>query len=416
MSTIRLGLICGKEFDFVDTPGSMVDTSFLADLPQAYRKRADKPRQFWPGMSQDNADYISIDVAIAWYIQKHYSDIEVDFIFPEDITVDRLKSNVCNFVIGYDAVDAICESQERMEEVYNAFKRSGNILPSFEVQESVWLKSKYMQKALDEGIAIAPTIFAERGSRRPDVLLQEIKARGWQTFIIKQSYACGSMGVTKLHVQDCEEKPEILEEYFQSWSECPEYIVQEFIEGFCRNWEVKLYWFNGQFQYAMGHKSAVAAGQKASMVTDEGLPQELLEQAKKFGKQALQALPQETAPNGMPIEGALIRTDIGISDSQLHDKDYAHWDGSCQMLFLNEIELSACTWFCRALKWDSLPHWADLWVGKAREIAEKMTVVPEAKKESDFRSASIETCLISDTMSVSSGKCDKSSDSDDASE
>jgi hypothetical protein len=231
------------------------------------------------------------------------------------------------------------------------------------------------------------------------------------------------MGVKKLQTKDCEQKPEILEEYFSTWSECPEFIVQEFIEGFCRNWEVKCYWFNGEFLFAMGHRATVslADGEKASMVLEEELPEGFLQQAKEVGQQSLKALPQLTAPNGSPIGMTLIRTDIGISDSQLHDKDFAHWDGSSKMFFLNELECSATTYFPRALKYDSMPLWADLWASKAREIAQKMGIMAlkpmDAKKEADFRSASIETCLISDTASVSSDKgsnsaLDKSSDSE----
>jgi hypothetical protein len=98
----RVGFILGKEFDFVDCPGSLVDTSFLKDLPSEYRKRSEKPRMTWPGMTTDAHDYISADLAIAWYIKKNYPELDVDFIFPQDIKLDRLKSNICNFVLGYD--------------------------------------------------------------------------------------------------------------------------------------------------------------------------------------------------------------------------------------------------------------------------------------------------------------------------
>jgi len=365
---VRVGFILGKEFDFVDAPGSVVDTSFLDDLPKEYRKRAEQPRMVWPGMTVDNKDNISVDVALAWYIHKHYKDIDVDFIFPEDITLERLKSNHCNFVTGYDILDALCEGEKQLAQVTNAFQHCGNIMPSWEVQEAIYLKSKYMKKAITAGVPVAPTIFAAKESRSPEGLLQEIRARGWKTFIVKQSYSCGSIGFKKLEVADCEANPKILEEYFESYPECPEYVVQEFVEGFCRNWEVRCFWFNGEFLYAMANRAAVstAEGEKVGIITGSDIPEDFLEQAKKIGKEALKSLPEVTS------DATCIRTDIGCSDSPIHDKDFAHWNNNNKTFFLNEIEYGGTTYFARALKFDCIPLWAKHYANKAQEIHDKM--------------------------------------------
>jgi len=367
--SIRAGFILGKEFDFVDAEGSVVDTDFLDDLPSVYRQRSEKPRMTWPGMNVSNKDHISVDIAIAWYIKKHYSDIEVDFVMPGDITAERLKSNLCNFVIGYDILDAMVEGPEQLAQVTEAFKTCGNIMPSWEVQEAIYMKSVYMKQAMAAGVPVAPTIFAGK-DRSPSCLLQEIKARGWKTFILKQSYSCGSIGFTKLDVEECERKPEILEEYFQTYLECPEFVVQEFIAGFCRNWEVRCFWFNGKFLYAMANRAAVSTGEneKVGIITEDEIPPEFLENAKRIGEEALKALPQLTTPGGHPTGMTCIRTDIGCSDSQIYDKDYT-WDASKKTFFLNEIEYGGTTYFARALKFDCVPLWAELYASKAREIA-----------------------------------------------
>merc|ERR1719379_1606705 len=372
---LRVGFILGKEFDFVDAPGSVVDCSFLDDLPKEYRQRSEQPRMQWPGMTVDNKDNISVDVAIAWYIKKHYADIEGDFIFPQDITLDRLKSNLCNFITGYDILDALCEGEEQLAQVTDAFRNCGNIMPSWEVQEAIYMKSKYMKKAIDAGVPVAPTIFAAKEDRSPEALLQQIKARGWKAFIIKQSYSCGSVGFTKLQVADCEANPKELNEYFETWADCPEYVVQEFIEGFCRNWEVRCFWFNGEFQYAMANRAAVstADGEKVGIITGDDIPKDFLEEAKKIGKEALKSLPQLTTPDGSPIGmPTCIRTDIGCSDSPVNDKDYAHWNANSRTYFLNEIEYGGTTYFARALKFDCIPLWAELYATKAQEIHDKM--------------------------------------------
>jgi len=409
--SIRVGFILGKEFDFVDAPGSVVDTTFLDDIPDKYRERAEQPRMTWPGMTVDNKDHISVDVAIAWYIEKHYPEIEVDFIFPQDITLDRLKLNLCNFITGYDILDALCEGEEQLAAVTNAFQNCGNIMPSWEVQEAIYLKSKYMKKALDAGIPVAPTIFASKDSRSPDSLLQEIKARGWKAFIIKQSYSCGSIGFKKLQVSDCEANPSILEEYFTTWSECPEYVVQEFIEGFCRNWEVRCFWFNGEFLYAMANRAAVstAEGETVGIITGDDIPQDFLEEAKRIGKEALKALPQLTTPDGHPICNTCIRTDIGCSDSQVHDKDYKHWNANSRTFFLNEIEYGGTTYFARALKFDCIPLWSSLYVTKAQEIFKLMNSCEVIEPEDEFKAIMEEATSDPDEV-CSSGESTASSE------
>lgn len=363
---IRVGFIIGKEFDFVDSPGSVVDTSFLEDLPSEYRKRSEKPRMTWPGMAASTTDYISTDLAIAWYIKKHYPNIDVDFIFPQDIKLDRLKSNTCNFVIGYDILDALCEGEEQLSEVQNAFQNCGNIMPSWEVQESIYMKSHYMKKASDLGIAVAPTLYASKDDRTPETLLKKVQARGWKTFLIKQSYSCGSIGLKKLQVADCEANPQILRDYFEEYADCPEYVVQEFIEGFSRNWEVRCFWFNGEFLYAIGNRAAFSTseGETVGVISAEELPPRFLKEAKEIGRKALQALPQD---------GTLtcIRTDIGCSDSTIHDKDYQEWNETDKVFFLNEIEYGGTTYFPRALKFDSIPLWAGHYAKKAVEIYQR---------------------------------------------
>merc|ERR1719230_623667 len=290
-------------------------------------------------MAAPPADQISADMAIAWKVHKCYPDITVDFILPKDISLDRLQSNLCNFIVGYDILDAMCEGEEKLTMVTHAFKTCGNIMPSWEVQESIYMKSGYMTEAARLGVPMAPTIFAGKDSREPWALVQEVKARGWHDFVMKQSYGFGSAGFKKLSVKECEEKPEILEEYFNTYAACPEYVVQEFIAGFCRNLEVRCFWFNSEFQYAIANRAAVstAEGEKVGVIGQDDIPPEFLENAKRIGKQALEALPVLTTPDGQQIGMTLIRTDVGCSDSKIHDME-THWDPNERTFFLNEIE------------------------------------------------------------------------------
>jgi hypothetical protein len=109
-----------------------------------------------------------------------------------------------------------------------------------------------------------------------------------------------------------------------------------------------------------------------------------------------------------------IRTDVGCSDSEVHDKDYTHWNPKSRTFFLNEIEYGGTTYFARALKFDCIPLWAQLYATKAQEIYDKIN---EGKKEEheatlkDFTLAAVSTCDSLDSC-ASTNKDDTSSDSD----
>jgi len=378
---IRVGFLVGKDTDLVEDPKyeKVGDASFLKDLPDMYRVDPDS-HEYLKNCAAGVKGQAHADVAIPWHIKKNNEDIEVDIIFPEDITLKRLKSNMVNYVIGYDVINAVFEGQERFQSMINIFKSCGNLMPSWEVQEFIYMKSSYMTRCKELGVPMAPTIFAYKKDRTPLKLLSDIKAQGWRMFVMKQSYMAFSLGFCKLTVEECEKNPKILEDYFEEHSDCPEYVVQEAIEGFVRNWETRCFWFNGEFLYAIANKAAVSTDDGLEqIVTGDDIPEEFLENAKRIGRQALACLPQLKTPDGQPIPMTLIRTDIGCSDTQVYDKD-THWDPKKKTFFLNEIEYGGTTYFIRHLKFDAIPLWSKLYADKSREIAALQAGEPEAKK------------------------------------
>merc|ERR1712087_114639 len=113
-----------------------------------------------------------------------------------------------------------------------------------------------MTKCKEASVPMAPTIFASKGDRDADRLLKEIKARGWKKFVMKQSESGFCLGFLKLSVEECERKPKILAEYFKDYAHVPEYIVQECVDGFTRNWETRATFFEGKFLYAIANMAA----------------------------------------------------------------------------------------------------------------------------------------------------------------
>jgi len=262
-----------------------------------------------------------------------------------------------------------------------AFKKCRNLVPTWEVEDFILQKSKYMQACIDAGVPMAPTFFVRRGHRSPAGLLRDIKSRGWRTFVLKQSESGFSLGFFKCTVAACESDPSILIDYFHKFSHVSEYIVQEAIEGFTRNWETRCFWYNGKFLYAIANMAAVSSPTGAEkIITGDSIPKEFLENAKRIGAAAIKCLPKLRAPNGRPVGMTLMRTDIGCSDSQIFDHN-TNWDPKKKTFFLNEIEPSSTTYFVRHLKFDCIPLYGKLIAETAQEIHREMgkTAIPVLK-------------------------------------
>jgi len=309
---------------------------------------------------------------LAWYIQKH-KDIEADIITPEELTLERLEKNDVNFTLGYNGVNIAVEGDPAGCAIkMKAFKKAKNLFLTWAQEEFLLYKSNYMKACMAAGVPMAPTIFAMKHHRSPTHLLEQIKARGWKTFVMKQSESGFCLGFMKLTVEQCEQDSSILANYFADYAHCPEYIVQEAIEGFTRNWETRCFWWKGKFLYAIANMAAVSTkDSREHIVTGDDIPKEFLENAKRVGRQAIQALPPMELPNGKTIDQILLRTDIGCCDSELHDNTY-NWNPNKKTFFLNEIEPNSTTYFVRWLKFDCMPLYGKLYARSAREIYRKM--------------------------------------------
>ena len=42
-----------------------------------------------------------------WLLNQSYPDVNVDIILPKDVSLERLKKNKVNFILGYDCINQI---------------------------------------------------------------------------------------------------------------------------------------------------------------------------------------------------------------------------------------------------------------------------------------------------------------------
>jgi len=378
MAKIRVGFICGKDTDFVEDPGkgpkysAVGDPSFLAGFPDKWRVDP-VSHEYLMDCPPGTKGQAHQDVALAWYVGKKCKDIEVDIITPADLSLERLASNDLNFTMGYNMVNiSVEQSLPGHARMIEAFQKGTNIFPTWEAEKFILYKSNYLKALISADVPVAPTLFAFKGSRSAAKLLKDIKERGWKKFVMKQSTSGFCLGFCKLSVAECERKPKLLEEYFKDYAHIPEFIVQECIDGFTRNWETRVFFFNGKFQYAIANMAGVSTKDgKERIVTGDDIPREFFENAKRIGEQAVKVLPALKTAGGKSVDNVLVRVDIGCSDSQVYDKDFK-WDPSKKTFFVNEIEPSSTTYFVRWLKFDSMPMMGRLYASKAREIYKHM--------------------------------------------
>eukprot|EP00398_MALV-I-01_sp_L67-1_P000413 gene413-698_t len=409
---IRVGWIVGKDNDLVEDPGYVGDKSlykwgyaFMAggsgaqricfckpgckaapasalfgrlffvafticvyckDIPKQYRVSNDHGDYLYDPEEDPKNSFVHVDVAIPYYISKKYNDIEIDIILPEHISLERLKSNDVNFVIGYDVINCYFENEARIKLVNNAFKKCNNIWPTMEFQETIYMKSKYFRCCKKAGVPLAPTIFCKRGNRTAKKLLDEMVERGWKEFVIKLSYSCFSLGFLKKKVSACQKNPKILQKYFEENAESPEFVVQEAIKGFKKHWETRGFWGGDELQYTIANFAAVSSETGEEIITVDP-PAEFRKAVEEIGKRAIDSLPVMRNKHGAVIKPVVTRTDIGCNSDKIFDK-HTNWDPNEKTFFLNEIEQAGCNYFTRHLTFDCVPLWAEKYVQTARDI------------------------------------------------
>lgn len=368
---IRVGIIIGCDDDFVEDKKYVGDVDVLKDLPDRYRVDP-KSHNYLNLCPKGTKGVAHADVAIAWLIAQRHPDIKVDLIPPDEISMKRLKSNDFVFPMGYDVVNSAFEGAKAHKRMQKIFAECGNMIPAYPFQEHIYYKSRYLKTCQDKGVPIAPSFFVgpKPSAKEVSQIIDRIKECGWKTFVIKQSMSAFASGFLKASTEDICRKPHILEKYFEDFPNAPEFIFQEAIPGFRTNWETRIFWWKGEFLYAIANKAAVMSPTgKEIIVTGNDIPAHFLKEAKKVGKQVIDTLPQLTSPGGKPIDMcALIRTDIGCSDTKLDDKECS-WKAGKKTFFLNELEFGSINLFIRHLKFDAIPLWVEKMAEGCRQIA-----------------------------------------------
>lgn len=349
---MKIGFIVGKTNEVSDDRDlkKITPKKFLADT--FYKK-----------------NQLHIDVAIAMTVKTKFTGHQVDIILPKEISLQRLKKNDINFVLGYDYISTIEEDpwvpkfsgltgKQLLIDIYK--NPESKVFPPFKHQEFIWNKKKYLTKFKNAKIPINPTIFV-KGSVNIPKLLAQISSYKWQQFIVKPIGGCEGHGCGFFITKDIVAEPTKLVSYFIEQSDFyEEFLVQRLTEGFKKYGEVKSFWVGGEYNYAIVTKDVPYGDSIVKPLTDK----KILEKCLELGSKVNKAIPKLEF-NGRKTMPVMTRVDLVccLDNKALSSYDY----------YLNEIEEGGLAGSYTDFKQITFPFvevLSDAYVRKARELLE----------------------------------------------
>jgi len=230
-------------------------------------------------------------------VRKNYPGVTVDIILPKDISLTRFKRNDINFVVGYDYINAVNDDpwikkfagERGNKKVLELYKnKESKLFPPYEHMNFIWDKKKYLTKFKRAKIPINPTIFIKSNVSIPKLLAQ-VGSYEWSDFIIKPIGGTTSYGVGIFKLDEVLGEPTKLMDYFTENGEIyNEFLVQPLIKGFKKHGEIKSYWINGEFSYAVNILDRGESNYKVEYVIDE----EVLNKCKEIGEKVIKVIPK----------------------------------------------------------------------------------------------------------------------------
>ena len=344
---MKIGIICGK------TSEECLDKQLVKNIPKKYKINGS----------------IHTDIALAYIMKEKFPDIQVDIILPKDISNERLRKNDINIPIGYDIINAINDDPyikkfsgkvgiDKLDKIYQ--NKKNKIFPSYEFMAFIWNKKKYLQVLQKHKIPISPTIFI-KDNVQPKKLLQQVQKYKWKDFIIKPIGGTTSFGLGIFKLSDCLKDLSSLKEYFEENNESyEEYLVQELIIGFREYGEIKSFWIDGKYSYAVNIVDRGEDNYKVQEIIDPKVVQQLT----KIGEKVMEVIPKISFNRKKTIP-AMVRIDFTCC---LHNKKF-----SPSNYFVNEIESDIAGTYInfKNIKYPMLEVMADTYVKKAKELGIK---------------------------------------------
>ena len=211
---------------------------------------------------------------------------------------------------------------------------------------------------LSKKIPITPSIILENSTI--DAILNNTTKNKWKQFILKPIGSTSKSGFKLFKLNDKFIRDKI-DNYLQENSHYSKYICQEYISGFKTFGEIRIYWINGQYSYAV---NTLDIGAEYDMIVNPVKDKNRLEKCKDIGKKVINNIPKIII-KGTEVKPVMNRTDFAccLNNSKIEYNKY----------YLNEIEhQDAGTFtnipFHESIKYPIVSILADNFVKKAYEL------------------------------------------------
>lgn len=348
---MKVGFITGRDDEVYD------DEYLLSMTPKKYLVQGNYEKPL-----------LHTDVAIAMTVKDSYPDVSVDIIQPKDITNQRLRKNDVNFILGYDCINQLIQEpyvrkfsgEKGYKLLHSIYSQPQNkVFPPMNFLEFIWAKDKYMKTFQRKQIPVSDTLFVSKPSTPK--LLRDIQQKQWKEFIIKPVGGTVAIGVGRFKTKECLQNPRIITEYFDEYSPTySKFLVQELIRGFKTYGEIKMFWINEEYSYAVNTIDK-GGGDQDQYSVSQMKQSPTLEACQKIGKQALQALPKIKV-KGKHVKPVLVRTDFTCCKEN-KSKSPSNY-------FLNEVEHQDAGSYANyyEVKYPYVQIMADAFVKKAQEL------------------------------------------------
>ena len=304
------------------------------------------------------SDYgLASDVAIAYYVKKHFKEAEVEILTKKDVSLKRFNE--------FDIIFGLYDPYYHTHSMKNseAYKKYNSIIKNtsaifcqpLELQKFVLNKKLYMETLAKKGIPVMDNIsFLIKDDMNPTNMINKIKKKcevwGTNTFITKPQPGGFGIGFKKWDLQKVIKNDKQFKSYLKKIEkqvriEKPLLLVQDFVPEFEKFYEVRTYWLNGKYSHSMGTiidplSLGVSGFEKVKFAypkseynarvfnTYDNIPEkiddELVNKLKTLGRKVLKCIPQDK--NGPPF---LLRIDFGCCLNNMNN---------CRDYFVNEIE------------------------------------------------------------------------------
>lgn len=351
---IRIGIIVGKPHD----PIKKSQARKLAKAwPEGFKVKNNTGSQAagWGGQYQ-------IDVAVGLTLAEMQPDIfDVDLIPGDKITPARLQENHLNFNLCYDMCNATMSGDKKhIATVEKAFRDpKSHLWPEWDLQDFVYDKTKYMQALEKARIPVIPSIYITKGFDAKSILKQ-VQQRGWKKFFIKPG-RMGSFGLAAFNgsTADCVKDPSLLKDFSDQidHKNYKIFLVQPYMIKPNGNVfdEVRNFFIDGKWAYAV-----YTDGTDDDAVYPEpaGIR---LNRTRDLATRAYAEFLKQALWRGKPHVPAITRLDIGIVP-------VAGKGIGSDKLFVNEIEMEACTWLVRYCPFDLVGRMGNVYIKKIQEL------------------------------------------------